>query len=77
MLFSAFQAELFNRWLADRVERGELATAIAGDLMRREDSGGLFTSDDLDDLKSRAADFAISDPEPDPSELYTDVLVEA
>jgi len=60
LLFSAFQAELFNRWLADRVERGELATAIAGDLMRREDSGGLFTSDDLDDLKSRSAEFAIS-----------------
>ncbi len=28
-------------------------------------------------IVTEAADFAVSDPEPDPSELYTDVLVEA
>jgi pyruvate dehydrogenase E1 component alpha subunit len=44
----------------------------------------LASPDDLKKIDNRvkakvteAADFAISDPEPDPSELYTDVLVEA
>lgn len=60
LLFSAFQSALFNSWLADRVQRGELAQAIGGDLMRKEDTGGLFTSEDLNDLQARTAQFAIS-----------------
>ncbi len=44
----------------------------------------LASAEDLKEIDNRvkarvteAADFAISDPEPDPSELYTDVLAEA
>ena len=44
----------------------------------------LVTSDDLKEidnavkrLVTEAADFAVTDPEPDPGELYTDVLAEA
>lgn len=60
LLFSAFQSALFNSWLADRVQRGELAQAIPGDLMRKEDTGGLFTSQDQSDLQQRTAAFTIS-----------------
>lgn len=59
-LFSAFQSDLFNRWLSQRVLNGELAKAIDGDLMRKEDSGGIFTSDDLADLQLRVERFEIS-----------------
>lgn len=59
-LFSAFQSALFNTWLAARVSAGELHRVVEGDLMRKEDSGGLFTSDDLADLEQRVAAFEIS-----------------
>jgi tRNA pseudouridine13 synthase len=57
---SAFQSTVFNEVCAERVERGELAVAIDGDLLRKEDSGGLFTTDDLDDARARVASFAVS-----------------
>jgi tRNA pseudouridine13 synthase len=57
---SAFQSLVFNEVCAERVERGELATAIEGDVFRKEDSGGLFTTDDLADARARVASFAIS-----------------
>lgn len=39
---SALQSEIFNRALAGRVERGTFARALAGDVLRKVDSGGLF-----------------------------------
>jgi len=39
---SAYQALLFNRMLQARLRAGALRKALAGDLMRRTDSGGLF-----------------------------------
>jgi tRNA pseudouridine13 synthase len=39
---SAYQAQLFNRMLATRLRQGTLRRALAGDLMRKTDSGGLF-----------------------------------
>jgi tRNA pseudouridine13 synthase len=39
---SAYQAQLFNRLLAARLHEGKLRRALAGDLMRKTDSGGLF-----------------------------------
>ena len=39
---SAYQALLFNRMLEARLEAGTLRRALAGDLMRKTDSGGLF-----------------------------------
>ncbi len=42
LLVSALQSFLFNEVLARRVEAGTLEVALAGDVLRREDSGGLF-----------------------------------
>ena len=39
---SAYQALLFNRMLERRLGDGTLRRALAGDVMRRSDSGGLF-----------------------------------
>jgi tRNA pseudouridine13 synthase len=43
---SAFQADLFNRWLAARMADGLFATAIAGDVLKKLETGGLFTCED-------------------------------
>ena len=60
LLVSAWQSGLFNRWLAERVERGELGRALAGDLMRKEDTGGLFVAEDVIDAQNRLDSWAIS-----------------
>lgn len=60
LLASALQSSWFNRWLAERVVRGELQKAIDGDVMRKEDSGGLFVTDDLNDATRRVASWEIS-----------------
>lgn len=39
---SAYQALLFNRMLENRLRDGTLRRVLAGDLMRKTDSGGLF-----------------------------------
>ncbi len=60
LLVSALQAELFNEVLAARVTDGLLADAVDGDLLRKEDTGGLFTTDDLADAAARVAAFEVS-----------------
>ncbi|MFI5307648.1 MAG: tRNA pseudouridine(13) synthase TruD [Polyangiales bacterium] len=60
LLASSLQASWFNTWLADRVREGALGVARAGDLMRKEDSGGLFVTGDLADAEARVASFSIS-----------------
>lgn len=42
LLLSAYQSLLFNRALAERMRDGLYARALAGDVLRRADSGGLF-----------------------------------
>lgn len=42
MLVSAYQAQLFNRYLDRRIDDGVLATAVVGDVMKKTDTGGLF-----------------------------------
>jgi tRNA pseudouridine13 synthase len=42
LYISAYQALLFNRMLEARLAAGTLRRALAGDLMRKTDSGGLF-----------------------------------
>jgi tRNA pseudouridine13 synthase len=42
---SVLQSWLFNEVLAARIRAGDLARALPGDLMRREETGGLFVSD--------------------------------
>jgi len=46
LCISAFQSELFNVWLAERIEDGLFASALAGDVLKKLDSGGLFTCQD-------------------------------
>lgn len=43
---SAFQSSLFNRWLVERLADGLFATAITGDVLKKLDTGGLFTCED-------------------------------
>ncbi len=43
---SAYQSLLFNRWLAERIGDGLFAAALRGDVMKKLDTGGLFTCDD-------------------------------
>ena len=43
---SAYQSLLFNRWLAERMADGLFATAIAGDVLKKLDTGGLFNCAD-------------------------------
>jgi tRNA pseudouridine13 synthase len=42
LYISAYQALLFNRVLEARMQAGTLRRALAGDLLRKTDSGGLF-----------------------------------
>lgn len=60
LFVSVWQSSWFNAWLAQRMRDGSWRSAVHGDLMRREDSGGLFTADDLSDVQARAERFEIS-----------------
>lgn len=57
---STLQSALFNELLAERVREGTMDGAIAGDLLRKEDSGGLFVCEDVALDRERAARFEIS-----------------
>jgi len=58
---SAYQAELFNRALDARIDDGLLRTALVGDVLKKSDTGGLFTVDDaaLADAQARLASGAV------------------
>ncbi len=60
LFVSVWQSSLFNTWLAARMRDGSWRSAVHGDLMRKEDSGGLFTAEDLEDSRARAERFEIS-----------------
>ncbi len=60
LCISAFQSALFNRWLAERMRDGLFARALAGDVMRRLDSGGVFVCRDPAADEPRVARFEIS-----------------
>jgi len=46
LVLNAFQAELFNRWLGLRIQRGDFARLVAGDIAKKTDTGGMFTVED-------------------------------
>ena len=60
LALSAWQSLLFNRWLAERMADGLFARALAGDAMKKLDSGGLFTCDDPAADQPRVDRFEIS-----------------
>ncbi len=43
---STVQSALFNAWLSQRIADGVLDKAIAGDVLKKEDTGGLFTCEE-------------------------------
>jgi len=53
LLVSSLQSLLFNATVADRVAEGLLHRPVEGDVFRKEDSGGLFTTTDRDDVQRR------------------------
>jgi tRNA pseudouridine13 synthase len=57
---SAYQAHLFNRWLAERMADGLFASALRGDVMKKLDTGGLFGCEDPEVDGPRVTRFEIS-----------------
>lgn len=55
LLFSALQARWFNRLLSLRVADGSHQVPVAGDLLKRHDSGGMFLCEDVETDRARAA----------------------
>jgi tRNA pseudouridine13 synthase len=53
LLASALQSELFNLYLDARIDEGLLGTALAGDVMKKSSSGGLFIVDDVAAAQAR------------------------
>ncbi|HKQ68746.1 MAG TPA: tRNA pseudouridine(13) synthase TruD [Polyangiaceae bacterium] len=54
LLFSALQADLFNRVLERRLDEGTWNRPLTGDLMKKTDTGGLFLCDDREGDTLRA-----------------------
>lgn len=52
---SVLQSAVFNRWLGDRTRDGLLDVALAGDVLRKRDTGGLFTCADAAEDTARVA----------------------
>ncbi|MEW6489266.1 MAG: tRNA pseudouridine(13) synthase TruD [Thermodesulfobacteriota bacterium] len=66
LLVSALQSRVFNEVLARRLEEGSLVRALEGDVLRREDSGGLFLCRDVEDDTRRVETFDVSPTGPMP-----------
>lgn len=60
LVLSAWQSRAFNSWLAERIADGLFATALAGDVMKKLDSGGIFVCEDPAADAARVAAFEIS-----------------
>lgn len=60
LYLSALQSELFNRALIARLEAGTLDRALAGDVLRKEESGGLFVCEDAAVDQPRADAWEVS-----------------
>jgi tRNA pseudouridine13 synthase len=70
---SALQSALFNQVVALRIRQGTLDTVIAGDVVRKEDTGGIFTVEDVAAERPRAAAWGITATGP----IYGYKLMEA
>jgi tRNA pseudouridine13 synthase len=60
LFLSAFQSELFNRVLARRIEASTMTAALAGDVLKKHESGGEFVCDDPETDQRRADLFELS-----------------
>lgn len=59
MLVSALQSQLFNAYLAARVLEGRLGRIEAGELVKKSDTGGIFTTEDVEEVQARADRFEV------------------
>lgn len=66
LMVSALQSFVFNEVLARRLEDGTLGEALAGDVLRKEDSGGMFVCADpaVDGARVRAFEVSPTGPMP-------------
>jgi tRNA pseudouridine13 synthase len=60
LYLSAFQSRLFNRALVQRLEAGTFASALLGDVLRKEETGGLFVCEAPEVDGPRVAAFEVS-----------------
>ncbi|KMY69098.1 hypothetical protein AAU61_06155 [Desulfocarbo indianensis] len=60
LLLSAFQSDLFNRWLAQRIGEGDFERLLKGDIAKKTDTGGLFEVEDPAREQERLQQGAIS-----------------
>jgi tRNA pseudouridine13 synthase len=60
LFVSSLQGALFNAQLGERIARGLFGTALDGDVMRKEDTGGVFISADPEADGPRVARWEIS-----------------
>jgi tRNA pseudouridine13 synthase len=54
LLWSSLQSAVFNAVLAERVQSGTWNKAMLGDVMKKRDTGGLYTSTNVDEDIARA-----------------------
>ena len=66
LLLSALQSRVFNEVLTARIERGLFARALAGDLMTKHATGGMFVVEDAAVEQPRVAALEISPTGPLP-----------
>lgn len=60
LFMSALQGALFNAWLGLRLERQLYDRVLTGDVLRKEDTGGLFVCSDAESDAERANQWEIS-----------------
>ena len=60
LCISAWQSLLFNRWLEERIADGLFDRALAGDVMKKLDTGGVFTCSEPETDLLRLRRFEIS-----------------
>ena len=75
LLVSAYQSSLFNRYLDRRIDDGLLHTALVGDVLKKSDTGGLFTVEDLADAQARLDAGALVVTGPMPSRAREEALL--
>lgn len=63
LMVSALQSELFNRWLAARLDDGLYRTVLAGDVLHKR-GGGMFVCDDpaTDQARLAAGEVGVTGP---------------
>ena len=59
LLVSALQSQLFNHYLAERVLEDRLGIIEAGELVKKADTGGIFTVEDVEEVQARADRFEV------------------